>query len=387
MKKILMWVFMLFVILLSGCTEDDMDKNVIIVAGLHNNAPAISYTYFEDDIKNVCLSGGRVVLINTLGETSKLVDTEIPETDKNLPSVKIQDIANDYTNKVMNMLRTSNSIGEENNTLNALNLAARSVQNQEDQIIVLDTGLQTVSPLNFCDGWLNSVETPSEIADNLADSIPDFKGATIHWYYLGDVREPQEPLSGSDRKRLEEIWSCILDKANCSYIFEDAVPPSESFTTLGYVTPVELNKNEILPEIHVIETVVLDESKVNFIGNQDVFVDKNAAIDALIVVADELKNNPDNTVYVVGTTATGKNLDFCQNLSVARAQAVVNVLIDLGVDEKQLIPLGFGFYDPWHIPDLDEQGLQVEEKAKLNRKTLIIDTQSEDALKLQGVSK
>ncbi len=70
-------------------------------------------------------------------------------------------------------------------------------------------------------------------------------------------------------------------------------------------------------------------------------------------------------------------------LSSARAQAVTNELINCGIPEEQLIPIGLGFNDPWHIRDLDEDGKQVEELASQNRKVLIVDVNSADAQKLQ----
>lgn len=53
--------------------------------------------------------------------------------------------------------------------------------------------------------------------------------------------------------------------------------------------------------------------------------------------------------------------------------------------ESQLIPLGMGYEDPWHIDDVDDSGNQIEKYACQNRKVLIVDVNGEDATKLARI--
>ena len=140
--------------------------------------------------------------------------------------------------------------------------------------------------------------------------------------------------------------------------------------------PVEIIIDE------TIETVVLDNASVQFVGDKAVFVDKEVAMSHIKELAEQLLMHPDNKVYVIGTTASG-NREFCNQLSIDRAQTVTDALIVMGVPESQLIPMGLGFEDPWHIDDLDDSGRQIESQACQNRKVLIVDVNGNDAKKLQ----
>ncbi len=369
--------------LVIGCNTNKgniQEGNTIFVAGLHNNGPAYEFDPFKDEIEKTAFAGGKVVLIDTSGLSSKVMDVSIDAPNPNYPTVKINQIVAYNTDQVMNILDSKEGNGNENNTLEALKLAARSVKDSNDNVIILDSGLQTTGSLNFVEGWLYSTETANEIAELVEDDIPDFKGANVTWYYLGDVREPQEALSGSDLKRLRDIWEAILGKSNCSFTFETEVPPANSFTQFGYVTPVEINPQKNTPTL--ISTTIIDESKLNFVGDKATFIDEEKASEALLEVANILNEYPDNSVYVVGTTATGNNKDFCKGLSEARAQAVVSKLNEFGIENKRMIPIGLGFEDPWHEDDIDQNGRQIEKIAKNNRKVIIIDTKSEEATRL-----
>ena len=106
-----------------------------------------------------------------------------------------------------------------------------------------------------------------------------------------------------------------------------------------------------------------------------VFEDEEQDKKAIGNVAQTLLDHPQNSVYVVGCTAsaTGKE-DFCQTLSAARASAVVELLKNFGVPAEQMKAVGMGSRAPWHVPDLDASGHQIEEYAKQNRCVVILDT-------------
>lgn len=381
-NRVILYVLTILILACSmmGCNKTDgTEGNIILVVGLHNNVPAYEFDSFRDEIEKIAYKGGNVILIDTSGSSAKSMDVYIQAPNPGYPTVKINQIAAYNTDQVINILKGKSGYENENNTLEALKLAARSVKSSSDNVIILDSGLQTTGSLNFCDGWLYSKETANEIAELLIDDIPDFKGANLTWYYLGDVREPQEHLSGSDQQRLKEIWEAVLNKSNCNYTFETDVPPSDSYTQFGYVTPVDLNPQTNTPSI--ISTTIIDDSKLNFVGDKALFIDEDKADEVLLEVAKVLNEYPDNSVYVIGTTATG-NKEFCKGLSEARAQAVVNKLHDFGINEDRMIPMGLGFEDPWHEFDLDSNGNQIENIAKNNRKVIILDTKSEEAVKL-----
>ena len=114
---------------------------------------------------------------------------------------------------------------------------------------------------------------------------------------------------------------------------------------------------------------LLDETQVRFVGDRAVFVDEQAAKSSIRTVADNLIAHGDSQVYIIGTTATGDR-DFCAKLSTDRAEAVKKVLVEMGVAEERMIVYGLGYWDPWHVKDVDSKGTWYEENASQNRKVM-----------------
>lgn len=66
----------------------------------------------------------------------------------------------------------------------------------------------------------------------------------------------------------------------------------------------------------------------------------------LIAVANNLQNYPDSTVQVIGHTDNTGEAGYNQNLSVQRANSVLNVLAGAGVEQFRLMPIGRGEDQP-----------------------------------------
>ena len=268
---------------------------------------------------------------------------------------------------------------EEVDTLEAIRLAANSLKTiteGDKYLVIADTGLSTTGYVNFCaDDLFN---TPTEdIAQALEDekAIPDLEGVHVTWLYAGQVAEPQQTLSEVQKDKLIEIWSAILEKAGAASIdFRPDSASSTPYTDLPNVSTVNADDRDI--HITPLPKMILDSESVSFVGDQAVFEDENQAKQAISGVAQTLLAHPDNQVYVVGCTASlpGKEA-FCHNLSEDRAQAVVDVLKELGVPEEQMTAVGMGNQAPWHLEDLDAAGKQIESIAQQNRCVVVLDSQ------------
>ena len=162
--------------------------------------------------------------------------------------------------------------------------------------------------------------------------------------------------------------------------FATDVASDMSENTMPPVSTVDVEERRInVTATEPMDTVVLDSTTVQFLGDKAEFVNEEAAINAISEYAKILLQQPNRQIYIIGTTARGDR-EFCKELSEARAEAVKSVLISCGVSEDQLICLGLGCEDdPWHIQDVDENGRQVEEYASKNRKVLLMDVKSEEA--------
>lgn len=395
-KKILMAAGFLIMAILTGCADNEQTpgsekmKNpeskqsvsVSVVVGAHSNANVISVNAKEvvDKVYQCAYTYGTVSLIRADGKPEEFLKTTIEEpSKKGLSDRKLQSLAEDKSNQILATFSTNGMAKyEEVDTLDAIRLAAnslKSAETDEKYLVVADTGLSTTGYLNFCKDDLFHTETEDIIAALLDEkAIPDLEGVDVLWMYAGQTAEPQERLSEVQKAKLIEIWTAILEQAGAeSYEFSTASASTTSYSNLPSVSIVPADDRS--SDIDPLPVVVLDSENVSFVGDEAVFEDKEQAEKAISTVAQTLLAHPENSVYVVGCTASaiGKE-DFCQILSEARASEVVELLKEFGVPTEQMKAVGMGSQAPWHVTDLDASGHQIEEYAKQNRCVVILDT-------------
>lgn len=379
-----------------GCTASNKPEVALsIVVGAHANAPEFSLDSqtVKDAIYLSCCTYGNVSFVGTDGAPSVFYQTKIPvpETD-GLSKNKKKTIAMGYTTQLLDELSKVTPVVSEVDTLKAIGEAAKTLytssEESEKEMLIMDSGLSTCGYLDFTKGLLNDdVDTDSIIlALKEAEAIPVLQDIKIVWMYNGQTASPQSELSERQKAKLQEIWKKILFAGGAkevkftSDIASDSTNKSYPFVS---VVDVEDRSIEVTTETkQTLDTVVLDaQSVVKFVPDKATFLDYEAADDKIKEIAGILSAYPNNTVYILGTTASGEK-EFCKNLSLARAEAVVASLKSYGVPESQMIPLGLGYEDPWHVADLNSDGRQIEEKACQNRKVMVIDVNSVDADKL-----
>ena len=275
------------------------------------------------------------------------------------------------------------SLEPEADTLQAIQYGAMTLCDStadEKVLLIIDNGLSTKGYLDFTANLLYADTEEILTALNEAEAIPDLKGVHVLWMYLGQTVAPQEELSEAQKHKLEEIWTAILKAGGVERVdFATDVASDMSENTMPPVSTVDVEERRInVTATEPMDTIVLDNTSVQFLGDKAEFVNEEVAINAISEYAKILLQQPNRQVYIIGTTAGGDR-EFCKELSEARAEAVKSVLISCGVSEEQLICLGLGCEDPWHIQDVDENGRQVEEYASKNRKVLLMDVKSEEA--------
>ena len=387
--------------LVTGCSDTGNDEIALAVVGSpHSNEPSfpLNAASVNDKLYNCCYTYGSVSFITSDGNPKVVYQTDIPKPEKSgLSENKKKTIANNYTAQLIKELSSLRSDVSEVDTLKAITYASKTLSSSSTSadkvLVIMDSGLSTVGYLDFTKGLLE-VDTDSIVeALKKAEAIPTLTDVNVVWMYLGQTAAPQQELSESQKHKLEEIWKAILIEGGAKSIeFVNDIASDEPDNSLPSVSVVEVQNrsidvetNEIEPvEIVIeppIETIVLDNTSVRFIGDKAEFVDYEEASSVLEQYAKVLLNHPNNKVYVIGTTATGST-DFCNELSVNRANAVCQVLVSYGVPESQLIPIGMGYEDPWHIDDVDDNGKQIEKNACQNRKVLIVDVNGDDATRL-----
>ncbi len=422
MKKIRgVFVIIMMVLVLSACGEAGETKEdaaLSVVAGVHSNGYEIPFgsQTITRYIFNLCYRHGFVTFINVDGDPKPFYQTDIPAPAvSGLSKKKMNEIADEYTQQLISILKTAKPHSSEVDTLKAIRQGAQSLADKDSAttdkvLLVLDSGIATTGYMSFvsdnddvdCGNTGLLYAKPEDVVKALESehAIPDLSGVDVVWAFCGEAAMPQTPLNTDEKDRLQNIWRAVLEAGGAASVkFSNDFTSCVPYEGLPEVSVIETEGEKIKiegshkPEETVIRIGaddgigdgtgpdgVLDRSKVSFVGDKDIFLDKEKARECIAEVAELLEAMPDNRIYIVGTTATGHNAaEFCKDLSERRARAVANVLIDMGIDEDRLIPVGLGYEDYWHVEDLDESGHQIEDLAAQNRKVMIIDTQDEEA--------
>ena len=380
MKKLLIPVLALT--LLCGCSKSEESETcnlAILVQNTSNmNTISLNSDSIYNALYNTSYTAGNVGFINVDGNPEVTYQTTIPEIESNLSDHKKDEFASNYTSQLQEALASIEANDEEVDVLDSLRLAGKMLSDKDGDklILVLSSGVSTTGYLNFCQSGLLDMD-PDDIVNELKiqDAIPDVSNCRIQWAYCGECAYPQDELSESQKVKLEKIYEAILLAGGASEVtFTSDIPSDNPNTNLPNVSVISSDSKNI----EVMDTITLDETSLQFVGNSSEFVDEQSAISSISYVASQLNAYPDHSVYIVGTTATGDE-DFCQSLSQSRANAVKDILVNTyGIDENRLNVVGLGFWDPWHVNDLDEDGNHIEELASQNRCVRIIDVNSSD---------
>ncbi len=257
--------------------------------------------------------------------------------------------------------------------LTALTLAGRETPDGGN-IVLLDSGLQTVAPLRFQDddGALLNAE-PNDVVEHLRalELLPDLEGRHVLLAGLGNVVEPQQNLDLRTHNRVIAIWKAIADAAGAACVAVDDTPARTNQAVAGVpaVSTVPVPQPPAPPK-PCGDTVLSDRNDVGFRPNQDVFVDEDAARATIGGVADIMRDGRQRA-ELIGTTANVGDYGGQVELSHRRADAVRRVLVDLGIPADRLTTTGLGSRFDGYEQDHGPAGELLPGPAANNRKVIV----------------
>ena len=352
--------------------------------GLNLNSPMV-----QDTIYNTIRNYGYISVVNADGVPDVVLASSFDIDDK-YKSASAERLDMDARAKTTNLIAGMQSViatDPEVDYLAALNLALRTLSSLEEYdsktIVVIGTGLSTTGVLNFQNNLISA--EPGTIVELLEEKgeIPCFNGIMVHWQQMGDVAAPQAQLSSAQRNKLQQIYGGIVEAGGGTFVCNDIIAnPVNEGTAYPAVAPVGLpadipisfnpeTLNSEATENVLAEPVVLTEEQITFIGDKAEYLYPEEAESVLKPIADFLLSN-DVTILLCGTTAGDGNSAYTMELSQARAEAVKQSLVDLGVDPSHIIAVGLGSTDPWHV-----YGIPTSDKAaSCNRKVVLLDASS-----------
>lgn len=381
----------------------DKTSNLVLVLGTTRYFPAVSLNTedLSSQVYEVCDTYGKVSALIADGDPYLACDYTVKEPGMWITKGKKKQLSTNYTSQIMAGLAAAKPKTPETDTLTAISKGAsilHSVAEDSDRkMVIYGSGLDTTSVLDFAEQDL--IHTPVEsIVKQLKsmNAIPDLTGiSSVTWIGIGQTCGEQSKLTADYEYRLKERWKAILLEGGIS---EDALkfddsPIMESETDGSKEELPECSTVPVVEEgvksssttkkedtgKEIAEVTKWDgDSSLQFQGDKAEFTDGEAALAELSPVADYLKANPDEKIYIFGMTATmtggGPNIELAE----ARANACRAVLLEQGAGEGQITVVGLGQLDnPLRVYDVDESGKQIQELAQQNRAVVIVKAESE----------
>ncbi|HKS48252.1 MAG TPA: OmpA family protein [Amycolatopsis sp.] len=343
---------------------------VALAVGARANVPKPQLpSQVGDLMRDAAGAHQQLSLIRLDGRPEVVFDQRPPEPAKNGPAD--QQRTNDYLTAAEKAaadgLRARTA---EADVLGALTLAGRATQGG-GTIVVVDSGLQTVYPLNYAQDRLLEAE-PSDVTAFLRDHtlLPDLRGRTVLLAGFGNTAAPQPDLDNRLRARLVATWRAIAEEsgAACVDVLEQAnTAKSEVDSPAVSVVPLPPPPQPPAP----CGTVALGEDdNISFQPDTATFRDPGGARETLRKFA-ELLRDPRRSAELTGTTATQGTVSGRIALATHRAEAVKAVLVELGVAGERITTRGAGSDWPGHVPDLGPDGKLLPGPAAQNRKVVV----------------
>jgi OmpA-OmpF porin, OOP family len=231
----------------------------------------------------------------------------------------------------------------EANPLQALVLAAAAA-GPGGTVALVDSGLQTVAPLDFhVQGLLDA--DPDAVVDQLASHgfLPDLHGRTVVLAGIGYTAPPQSPLDDRRRANLVHIWERIVSGAGATVQTVTSPNTAAALENVPAVSPVDVPPTDVIRIACNTTSILSNDGAVGFRPDSTTFVDSGAARQTLTPFATFLRQNRGAQAGLVGTVAHYGTDSGDAGLSRLRAQRVRAVLIELGADGDRIVARGAGW--------------------------------------------
>jgi outer membrane protein OmpA-like peptidoglycan-associated protein len=233
---------------------------------------------------------------------------------------------------------------EEVDVLAALDLAARSAQ-PGGVVVLVDSGLQTLAPLNFTELGLLDAD-PGSIADELArrSALPDLHDRTVILAGIGYTALPQPPLDSARIDHLAQIWSTIATRGGASSVVVSSRPNTHAAPTgVPAVSTVPVPARDNIQLGCNTTSVFTNDSSVGFDADSTTFRDPGRAATVLSQYGSWLRDNPSDQAVVTGNVAHYGTDEGDGGLAQARARRVRDALVAAGASTGQVTAKGDGW--------------------------------------------
>lgn len=225
----------------------------------------------------------------------------------------------------------------------AKTMNSKKADGDKSILIVIGSGLSDGGLLNFTEGDILHSNNLNEILIKLANSedvVDDILvDTTILWSSIGEVSAPQSRLSDLEVEKLKQIYTTVLEDMGANLLdFDDYINENSSIKSDYKVKEITTKMSNCL----WCEARVLTNDDLGFKPDSSDFRDRNLAIEKISSLAEEMKNNPSETVTITGYEARANCSNSPTSLPKRRADAIKNILVNMGIAENRIITINGG---------------------------------------------
>lgn len=333
----------------SGPSSAETSKPAVayVISNTANSKPVDSSApLIQDTMLDAAMNYGYSFIVRVDGDPA-LVSTEDLNIDEQYKTASKERLKRDAASKASNLLQIVDGVtplNPEADYLEALRLGASSLRSLDSSytsrtIICCGSGLSTSGYLNFQNNLLSA--EPQVIVDMLKEreALPDLSGCTVYWLGMAKVEAPQEKLTPKQSNNLTSIWKAVVEASGGEFVSNDYIAvsdetrttdslPSVSVVDIPSDTPIVFD-SDVLDETDTEESnafdepVALEESQVQFVGDEAAYLNPEAALETIRPIADYLAKHESVSLLLVGSTAGDITDESTLSLSQARADSSV----------------------------------------------------------------
>jgi OmpA-OmpF porin, OOP family len=360
---------------LSSTCITDPAAPLALVIGARSNTPKPNLPAFTDSLLEAAAGKGQQISIVEIDGQPKISEPPAFSSTAGNAAANQDDLVTYLNDYYLGPLLNGkiHAQAPQANVLEALDLAASAV-GTDGNIVLIDSGLQTVAPLEYQDSDLVNA-TPSDVVAFLKqqDLLPHLSGRHVVLSGIGYTAAPQPPLDQAQRDNLVSQWEAIVKAAGACVTVDPTPNTASAIASLPQVSIVEPPAPPTFTNItsHGCGTVVLqDAGSVGFVVGKSSFRDPAGAQATLAQLAAALKNGTEH-ITLIGSTSSEGGDQVNDPLSSARANAVKSVLVSLGIAGSRITAVGDGSHWPGRVKDVGPGGVLLPGPAEQDREVIV----------------
>jgi OmpA-OmpF porin, OOP family len=354
---------------LAGTCITDQAAPLAVVIGARSNVPEPDIPAFVTSLVEAAANAGQQISFVRIDGQPKIFTLPLFTTNAQNSAARQQALVQ-YVDQYVGPILTGEIHAKvpQANVLSALDLAAQAT-GPNGNIIVLDSGLQTVAPLNYQQSGL-LMAPPSDVVAFVRQEalLPDLSGRHVLLDGFGYTASPQPTLNEAQRDSVVSQWEAIV-QAGGGCVTADTLPNTAA--AIAGLPPVSIVTPPTTPSFSNCGTFALEDAgTVGFVVGTANFRDPSAAQATLSQLARTLAQGTEHITLIGSTSSEGGNA-LNDRLSLARAKAVKSVLVSMGISASRITPIGDGSHWPGRVRDVGANGVLLPGPAEANREVIV----------------